>query len=77
MAGNILHYPVNELLKINRTRGGKKQSIQIINFQGKLIYEDQDFQGEFIDVRQFKNGCYILKYISNEYYTVKKIIISH
>lgn len=74
---SVFPNPVNESFKINRTQNGNNQTIRITSLQGRLIYEDIDFNELFIDTKLFESGCYILKYTNVDYYSIKKIIISH
>ena len=74
---SIFPNPTNELLYIEREKKSSNASIQIYNNIGELLYEENSFNAEFIDVKILNliNGIYLLKYSDGEYYTIKQFVI--
>jgi len=69
--------PTDGNLSIHKTQNSSKQSVQIFNYTGKLIFEDSNFIGETIDTRQLNNGIYLLKYSDGKSYSIKKFVVQH
>ncbi len=65
--------PATDHLTIQRTKSDNKQTIQIINYLGQILDENQNFNGETIDTRQLENGVYLLKYSDTKSFSIKKI----
>ncbi len=49
--------------------------VQIINMEGKLVLEIENYNHELIDLRNLNNGVYVLKLIQNDEISLKKIIV--
>jgi hypothetical protein len=62
-------------LKINQTN--IFQSIQIINYQGQVLYDNESVTENYIDISHFKNGMYFLKYSVDSEYSIKRFVINH
>ena len=78
--GNLISVypnPTADHLTIQRTKSSDKQTVQILNYTGQILYENQNFVGETIDTRQLDNGVYLLKYSDTKSFSVKKFIINH
>lgn len=75
----ILVYPnpTTDYLIIQRTKTGYKQTVQILNYTGQVLFENQNFAGETIDTRQLKNGVYLLSYSDTKSFSIKKFIVNH
>src|ERR1035437_1425587 len=69
--------PASNQLTIHCTKSSDKQTIQIFNYTGQLLYDNQNFNGEIIDTRQFQNGIYLLKYSDTQNFSIKKFIVNH
>ena len=74
---SIYPNPTNGLLYIERENNSSNATIQIYNSTGKLLYEENSFNAEFIDTKKINliDGLYLLKYSDREYYTVKQFLI--
>jgi len=69
--------PAAEHLTIRNTKNCDKKTVQILNYSGQIQYENDDFQGDFIDIRQLSNGVYFLKYSDTKRFSVKNFLINH
>jgi len=69
--------PAIDFLSIHLTISSEHQSIQIINYVGQIVYVNSDIADDFIDIRQFKNGLYFIRYSNTKEYTVKKFVVNH
>jgi hypothetical protein len=69
--------PASDKLFVQRNNPGDKQQIEIFNYTGKVYYNRSDFTDTTIDIREFPNGLYLLKYSSNKQFAVKRFVIQH
>ncbi len=72
--------PATDNLAIQKMGPGNKstkQTIQILNYTGQMLYNNQNFIGEIIDTRLLNNGVYFLKYSDSVNFSVKKFIVNH
>lgn len=74
---SIYPNPTNGYLYIERKNNSSSATIQIFNSTGKLLYEENSFNAEFIDPKEINliDGIYLIKYFEKEYYTVKRFLI--
>ena len=73
----IFPNPVKDQLTIRLNKIHPEQSIQIINSQGQIIYDNSYFCENFIEINNLDNGLYFLRYSSSIEYSIKKIIVNH
>jgi len=69
--------PTSDVLRIHRLKAGDRQQIQIVNYTGQIIYNNPNFVGETVDIRQLPNGVYLLKYSDTKTFSVKKFVVQH
>lgn len=69
--------PAMDHVIIQRNKSCDKQTIQILNYTGQMLYDNQNFSGEIIDTRQLDNGVYFLKYSDTKYFSITKFIVNH
>lgn len=69
--------PASDELIIQTSKFPSKQSVQIIDYAGKVLYNFHDFVGNTIDIRHLPNGLYLLKYSDTENFSIKKFIVQH
>jgi hypothetical protein len=74
---SITPNPVSDEFMIHRTNNSGKERVQMLNCIGQVVLDDPDFSGEPIDVRQLKNGIYLLRYSNTVFFSIHKIIIQH
>lgn len=74
---SVFPNPTSSTLNFNRTNTNGIQIVQIINNMGKLVYDNSYFLGEPIDIHQFTNGIYLLKYSDAKYFSIMKFIVNH
>jgi hypothetical protein len=74
---SIYPNPTKDLLIIYMTTNYNKQKIQILNYLGQVVYENQNFTGETIDTRQLDNGIFYLKYSDTKSYAIKTFVVIH
>jgi hypothetical protein len=66
--------PACDILKIDR-KNNTPGDLLIYNDLGRICFKQDHFIGESIDVSQFAEGCYFLRYSDNTAFTVKKFIV--
>jgi len=69
--------PTSDVLRIHRLKAGDRQQIQIVNYTGQIIYNNPNFVGETVDIRQLPNGVYLLKYSDTKTFSVKRFVVQH
>jgi len=69
--------PVTDLLIIQTSKISNKQSLQVIGYDGQIIYSTQSFVGQTLDTRQLDNGIYFLKYADDKYFSIRKFVVNH
>lgn len=74
---SIYPNPANENISIEYLKSIDKKSIQVIDCNGQIIYQDSNFDGEIVSTKQFYNGIYILKYSDEHTFSIKKFIVQH
>jgi hypothetical protein len=74
---SIVPNPVDNELKIHGINAHENDRVQIMNLEGRIIYDNSSFKGELINTAQFNNGIYLLKYSGNKNILIKKIIVRH
>jgi hypothetical protein len=74
---SIFPNPATAILTIQRTCTNNLQSIQVINCFGQVLYNDNNFTNNFIDIKQLKNGIYYLKYSNTKEFSIKKFVVTH
>jgi hypothetical protein len=74
---SIYPNPTSDNLQIQRTNDSNKQSIQILNNEGKVVYDNPNFTGTSVDTKQLANGIYFLKYSDKDNFSVKKFVVQH
>ncbi len=69
--------PVSDELRIQREKFSENPGIQILNYTGQILYDNLSLINETINVKQFLNGIYFLKYSDKKYFSVKRFIVQH
>jgi hypothetical protein len=69
--------PTSTQLRVHVLQPSENSRIQIMNHTGQVVYERSNSIDESIDVRQFPNGIYIVKYSDAKYFSVKRLIVQH
>ncbi len=69
--------PSNEQLQIHKSNSIAKQTVQILNCTGQVVYNNTNFIGETINTSQLSNGVYILRYSDTKNYSIKKFVVQH
>jgi len=73
----IFPNPSNGIFSINQDESGQKYIVQILDCNGHIIYNNLlTKSSEQIDISKFPNGIYLMKIISKNGFSVKKIIKS-
>lgn len=73
----IFPNPASDKLVIQRTKFSDKSAIQIINYSGQVIYDNQNFIGEAVDTQLLTNGIYLLRYSDSNSFAIMKFVINH
>ncbi len=74
---SIYPNPVKDRLSIQTNQISSSVSIQIINYQGQILYNNDYFHEKFIDIQHLINGLYFLRYSDNNSFSIKKFIVNH
>jgi hypothetical protein len=71
--------PTSNLLYVNRRTQSEKELVQVFNYTGQLLFEDNDFKSKTISVKNLKltDGIYFLKYSDTKRYAMKKFVVQH
>ena len=69
--------PTSDELRIHTTKIADKQTMQILNYTGQILYDNSNFIGTSLDTRQLPNGIYLLKYSDTKSLSVKKFVVQH
>lgn len=69
--------PVKEKLSIKINQISPTQKIQIISYDGQVLYENNSFQDNYIDIKLLTDGLYFLKYSDSKSFSLKKFIVNH
>jgi hypothetical protein len=69
--------PSSDELRIHATKVSSNQKVQILNCAGQILYDNSNFTGETIDVSQFTDGIYLLKYSDKKNLSIKKLVVEH
>lgn len=72
----IFPNPAKNFLNIITYKEYVKAKIQIIDITGKIVYIDDYYNKDVIDISELKNGLYILKYSFVNDYSVLKFVIN-
>jgi len=52
-------------------------SLQVYNQEGNLLYNNQNYKNEQIDIRNFNYGIYILQFADKDNTCIKKLVVNH
>lgn len=69
--------PASDQLAVKSLDGTAIEALQILNCQGKLVYERQSDNGGLIDLRGFADGVYFLRAIGSETVAGKLFFVRH
>jgi hypothetical protein len=69
--------PASDKLLLHRTKSSPNQTVQIMNNSGQVLYNNVSFFPETIDVKQFTNGIYVLKYSDGKNFAIKRFVVQH
>jgi hypothetical protein len=69
--------PVNDQLSIKTNQTGNPRSIQIMNYEGTIVYDDKKFDGNLIDTHNLISGLYFLRYSDTKSFSIKKFVVNH
>jgi len=76
---SIFPNPTDDILYITRLTQPERESVQIFNYIGQLVYEDHCFKSDNIITKKLnlKDGLYFLKYSDTKSYVIKQFIVIH
>lgn len=74
---SIYPNPVQDRLYIKTNQIKTTQAVQILNYQGQVLYDNRDFHGEFVTTEHLPNGLYFLRYSDSKEFALKKFIINN
>ncbi|MBK6621334.1 MAG: T9SS type A sorting domain-containing protein [Saprospirales bacterium] len=65
---SIAPNPVSDNLAILRPPENGREWVQVFDCNGRLLFDNDDFRGEHIDVRLFRDGLYYLRYANGDFF---------
>ncbi len=74
---SVFPNPAGDRIIIKSKANQGDASIQILNSDGILTYENLHFSGDPLDISHFVNGVYILRYSDGINFSIKKFIVRH
>lgn len=75
---SVFPNPASDKLRIHvNSKVTDKIKIQIFNYAGQMLYENENYKGQSINTHQFSNGIYFLKYSDTKYFAIKTFVIQH
>ncbi|MBK6444485.1 MAG: T9SS type A sorting domain-containing protein [Bacteroidetes bacterium] len=69
--------PTSGELRIFKPKTDGKKKIQILNHTGQTLYTNTNFNEETIDISEFPNGMYLLRFSDSKYFAIKKFVVHH
>ncbi len=73
---SVFPSPALENLNIHYPKSTSNCSVKIFDQLGKTEYDNTNFSGASIDIREFPNGIYLLKYSDEKYYSVERFVVN-
>lgn len=73
----VFPIPASGEISIHKKHISKQESIQVYDLKGELVFENLNFTGVTINLQQLNNGIYLLKYLTDKNYSLKKFIVQH
>jgi hypothetical protein len=67
--------PTSDELRVVSAKISDNSRVQILNLQGQVLYDNENFKGDLINIQQLPNGVYLLKYSDSKYFAVKKFVV--
>ncbi|MDO8259969.1 MAG: T9SS type A sorting domain-containing protein, partial [Candidatus Magasanikbacteria bacterium] len=74
---SIYPNPTTYQLNIHSTTSSNRETIQIFNYLGQVVYDNQNFNDERIDIRRLDSGVFYLKYSDTKSYAIKSFVVTH
>ena len=74
---SILPNPTSDEIRVHRSKESGNSKIQILNGTSQILYDNQNFNEESIDVRNLPNGMYFLKYSDKNNLSFKRFVVQH
>jgi hypothetical protein len=74
---SIFPNPAKNELFIEIEKVSFNKAIQITNYQGQLIYDNTNFVGNSINIENFENGVYFLRYSDDKGYSIKRFVVKN
>lgn len=69
--------PAQDRLYIKTEQVKNTQAVQILNYQGQVLYDNKDFRGEFVDTQHLPNGLYFFRYSDFKKFTLNKFTVNN
>jgi len=74
---SVFPNPADEFLFIQKANSSDQQIVQLFDYAGQTIYDNQNYNGKSIDTRKLINGIYLLKYSDTKSFSVKQFVVQH
>jgi Secretion system C-terminal sorting domain len=72
---SIYPNPASDKIKIELNQNATLHNIQIFNISGGILYQASANKALSIDVKQFNNGIYLLKYSNGKNFSTKRFVV--
>jgi hypothetical protein len=69
--------PTSDKLKIHINKVTDNIRVQVLNYTGQILLDENHFKEQAIDTRQFNNGIYLLKYSDTKNFAIKTFVVQH
>lgn len=69
--------PAGDYLLIGKPTDSNKKNIQVYNFTGQLLFEENGFAGTSIDTKSLHNGVYLLNYSDSKIRSSRVFVVQH
>ena len=74
---SIFPNPAKNELFIEIEKVSFSKAIQITNHQGQIIYDNPGFTGNSINIENYENGAYFLRYSDDHGFSIKRFVVSN
>jgi hypothetical protein len=74
---SIFPNPASDILMVITPKIHSEKRIQILNYNGQIIYDNQNFTGDQIETGQLSNGIYFIKYSDAKNILISKFVVQH
>lgn len=74
---SIFPNPAKNVLFIEIEKVVYTKAIQITNQQGQVIYDNTNFTGNSINIENYENGVFFLRYSDDKGFSIKRFVVNN